>query len=111
MRSLGREGLADLLAGLCRAATRFAAGVSRIPGARVLNEVVYTQVCVGFASDELTERIVRRVLDDGTAWMSGSRWQDQAVLRVSVSNAATTDADVDRSLEVLARIVTEESGS
>jgi hypothetical protein len=41
--------------------------------------------------------------------MSGSRWQDQAVLRVSVSNASTSDADVDRSLETLARIVAEES--
>jgi hypothetical protein len=75
----------------------------------VLNDVVYTQVCVGFGSDELTQRVVRRVLDDGTAWMSGSRWQDQAVLRVSVSNAATTDEDVDRSVDTLARIVGEES--
>jgi hypothetical protein len=75
----------------------------------VLNDVVYTQVCVGFGSDELTQRVVRQVLADGTAWMSGSRWQDQAVLRVSVSNAATTDEDVDRSLDTLARIVAEES--
>ena len=109
LRSLGRSGVEDLLGGLCRAAGRFADGVSAIPGGRVLNDVVYTQVCVGFGSDELTQRVVRRVLDDGTAWMSGSRWQDQAVLRVSVSNAATTDDDVDQSLAALARIVAEES--
>ncbi|MFL6099100.1 MAG: pyridoxal phosphate-dependent decarboxylase family protein [Actinomycetales bacterium] len=109
LRSLGRSGVEDLMAGLCRAARRFADGVSAIPGARVLNDVVYTQVCVGFGSDELTQRVVRRVLDDGTAWMSGSRWHDQAVLRVSVSNAATTDEDVDRSVDALARIVGEES--
>jgi glutamate/tyrosine decarboxylase-like PLP-dependent enzyme len=109
LRSLGRSGVADLMAGLCHAARRFADGVSRIPGAQVLNDVVYTQVCVGFGSDELTQRVVRQVLADGTAWMSGSRWQDQAVLRVSVSNAATTDEDVDRSLDTLARIVAEES--
>jgi glutamate/tyrosine decarboxylase-like PLP-dependent enzyme len=109
LRSLGRSGVEDLMTGLCRAARRFADGVSDIPGARVLNDVAYTQVCVGFGSDELTQRVVRRVLDDGTAWMSGSRWQDQAVLRVSVSNASTSDADVDRSLEVLARIVAAES--
>jgi glutamate/tyrosine decarboxylase-like PLP-dependent enzyme len=109
LRSLGRSGVTDLMTGLCRAAARFAAGVAQIPGARVLNDVVYTQVCVGFGSDELTQRVVRRVLEDGTAWMSGSRWQDQAVLRVSVSNASTSDADVDRSLETLARIVAEES--
>ena len=111
LRSLGRCGVEDLLRGLTRAASRFAAGVRQIPGAEVLNDVVYTQVCVGFASDELTTRVVRRVLEDATAWMSGSRWRDQAVLRVSVSNAATTDADVDQSLAALARIVAEESHS
>ncbi len=109
LRSLGRSGVEDLMAGLCRAAARFAAGVAAIPGAQVLNDVVYTQVCVGFGSDELTQRVVRRVLADGTAWMSGSRWRDQAILRVSVSNAATTDEDVDRSLAALARIVAEET--
>ncbi len=109
LRSLGRSGLEDLMAGLCHAARRFADGLGAIPGVRVLNDVVYTQVCVGFASDELAARVVRRVLDDGTAWMSGSRWHDQAILRVSVSNATTTDADIDRSLAALARIVTEES--
>jgi glutamate/tyrosine decarboxylase-like PLP-dependent enzyme len=110
LRSLGRAGLEDLMAGLCHAAQRFADGLGAIPGVRLLNDVVYTQVCVGFRSDELAARVVRRVLDDGTAWMSGSRWHDQAILRVSVSNATTTDADIDRSLAALARIVTEESG-
>jgi glutamate/tyrosine decarboxylase-like PLP-dependent enzyme len=109
LRSLGRSGVDDLMSGLTRAASRFAAGVGTIPGAEVLNEVGYTQVCVGFGSDELTTRVVRRVLEDGTAWMSGSRWRDRAILRVSMSNATTTDADVDASLAALARIVAEES--
>ena len=34
------------------------------------------------------------MLDDGTAWMTGSRWHDRAVLRVSVSNWSTTEDDV-----------------
>jgi glutamate/tyrosine decarboxylase-like PLP-dependent enzyme len=109
LRSLGRAGVEDLMTGLCRAAARFADGVGQIPGTRVLNHVDYTQVCVGFESDDLATRVVQRVLADGTAWMSGSRWHDQAILRVSVSNAWTSDADVDRSLAALARIVAEES--
>jgi glutamate/tyrosine decarboxylase-like PLP-dependent enzyme len=108
LRSLGRSGVEDLMAALVRAAARFADEVAAIPGLEVLNQVVYTQVCVGFGSDELATRVVRRVLEDGTTWMSGSRWRDRAILRVSVSNAATTDEDVDRSLAALARIVAEE---
>ncbi len=111
LRSLGRSGLQDLMAGLVAGARRFADGIARIPGAEVLNQVDYTQVCVGFRDDELTLRIVQRVLADGTAWMSGSRWRDRAILRVSVSNAATRPEDVDRSLGALARIVAEESVS
>ena len=109
LRSLGRSGVEDLMDGLTRAAARFATGVLRTPGLQVLNQVDYTQVCVGFESDELATRVVRRVLDDGTAWMSGSRWRDRAILRVSMSNASTTDDDVDRSVAALARIVAEES--
>ena len=37
--------------------------------------------------------------------MSGSRWHDRAVLRVSVSSWATTDADVAVSVDALGRAV------
>jgi hypothetical protein len=38
--------------------------------------------------------------------MTGSRWHDKAVLRVSVSNWSTTDEDVARSLTALRRAAT-----
>jgi hypothetical protein len=50
--------------------------------------------------------VVERMLADGTAWTSGSRWRDRAVLRISVSNAATTDEDVARTVEALRRAAT-----
>jgi glutamate/tyrosine decarboxylase-like PLP-dependent enzyme len=103
LRTLGRTGVADLLDGFCRHARSFADGVAGIPGAEVLNDVVYTQVCLSFGSDDRTREVTRRVLADGTAWMSGSRWHDRAVLRISVSNWATTDEDVRRSLAELRR--------
>jgi len=64
---------------------------------------VFTQVCATFGTDDRTTAVTRALLADGTAWMSGSRWHDQAVLRVSVSNWSTTEADVARSLEALRR--------
>ncbi len=104
LRSLGRTGVEDLVDGFCRHATTFAEALSSIEGAEVLNDVVFTQVCASFGSDERTQAVVRGMLADGTAWMSGSRWQGRAVLRISVSNWATTDDDVRRSIEALARV-------
>jgi len=105
LRSLGRSGVADLVDGFYRHATAFAEGIRALPGAEVLNDVGYTQVCAAFGDDERTRAVTQAVLADGTAWMSGSRWHGRAVLRVSVSNWATTEEDVRRSLDALDRAV------
>ncbi len=63
--------------------------------------MVFSQVCASFGSDERTEEVTARLLADGTAWMSGSRWHGKSVLRISVSNWSTTDDDVARSLAAL----------
>ena len=103
LRSLGRTGVAGLVGGLAAGARAFAAGVNAIDGGEVLNDVVYTQVCVSFGDDERTRRVTARLLADGTTWMSGSQWGGRAVLRISVSNWSTDDAEVQRSLAALAR--------
>jgi glutamate/tyrosine decarboxylase-like PLP-dependent enzyme len=101
LRSLGRSGVAELVERLCRHASTFAAGLEGIAGAEVLNDVVFTQVCAAFGSDERTQEVVRRLLADGTTWMTGSRWHDRSVLRISVSNWSTNDSDVERSLDAV----------
>jgi glutamate/tyrosine decarboxylase-like PLP-dependent enzyme len=101
LRALGRQGVADLVDGFCRHAKAFAAGIEAIEGAHVLNDVVFSQVSASFGSDERTAEVGRRLMADGTAWMTGSRWQGKAVLRISVSNWSTTDDDVARSLDAL----------
>jgi glutamate/tyrosine decarboxylase-like PLP-dependent enzyme len=105
LRSLGRSGVAELVERLCHHASTFAAGLDDIAGATVLNDVVFTQVCATFGDDQRTEEVVRRLLADGTAWMTGSTWHDQSVLRISVSNWSTTDNDVERSLDAVRKAV------
>jgi len=105
LRSLGRSGVAELVERLCRHASAFAAGLDDIEGATVLNDVEFTQVCATFGSDQRTEEVVRRLLADGTAWMSGSTWQNRSVLRISVSNWSTTKNDVERSLDAVRKAV------
>jgi glutamate/tyrosine decarboxylase-like PLP-dependent enzyme len=104
LRALGRAGVADLVDGLCRNARRMADGIAAIPGATVLNDVVFTQVIASFGDDEATRAVGRKVLEDGTAVLTPSTWQGRAVLRCSVSNWATSEADVDRTLDALHRI-------
>jgi hypothetical protein len=40
---------------------------------------------------------------DGATWMSGSRWRDRAVMRVSVSNWSTDAADVETAVDAVRR--------
>ena len=110
LRSLGRSGVAELVEGLCARAREFADGLGRIEGVEVVNDVVYTQVCVSFGPDEVTREVARRLLADGTAWMTPSTWGGRAVLRISVSNWRTSTEDVDRTLAAVRRVLGEVRG-
>jgi glutamate/tyrosine decarboxylase-like PLP-dependent enzyme len=103
LQALGRSGVADLVERLARHAGDLAAGIAEIPGAEVLNDVVFTQVCAAFEDDTRTRDVTARLLADGTAWMSGSRWRDRNILRCSVSNWSTDEADVKASVEAVRR--------
>ena len=105
LRSLGRTGLAEMVEGMVRHAQAIADGLSGLDGAEVLNDVVYTQVCVAFADDETTRAVIEHLIADGTAWMSGSRWHGRDVLRVSVSNWTTDESDVACSVDAVRRAV------
>jgi glutamate/tyrosine decarboxylase-like PLP-dependent enzyme len=107
LRSLGRRGVAEMVERFCRHARRFAAGLAEMDGVRVVNDVVFTQVCVSFGTDEATREVAARLLKDGTAWMTPSTWHGQAVLRISVSNWRTTEEDVDRTLAAVRGVLAE----
>ena len=91
----------------CAHARHFATGLAEMDGVRVVNDVVFTQVCVSFGTDEVTREVAARLLQDGTAWMTPSTWHRQAVLRISVSNWRTTDEDVERTLAAVRRVLAE----
>lgn len=104
LRSLGREGLAELVERNCRQAARFAEGL-KAAGYEILNEVVLNQVLVRFSKDPATTmQVVKAIQEEGTCWAGGSVWQGQTAMRISVSSWATTDADVERSLEAIIRL-------
>jgi glutamate/tyrosine decarboxylase-like PLP-dependent enzyme len=102
LRALGRSGLAELVDRNCRQARRFAEGLAAA-GHRVLNEVVLNQVLVSFGDADRTRRVIAAVQRDGTCWCGGTTWQGHVAMRISVSSWATTDADVERSLDAMLR--------
>jgi glutamate/tyrosine decarboxylase-like PLP-dependent enzyme len=106
IRSLGRTGIAEMVERNCAQARRMAEYLGAIPGAAVLNDVVLNQVLVALpGGDEANRAAVTAVQRDGTCWLGGTTWQGAHVLRVSVSNWATTDEDIDRSAAAIAASV------
>ncbi|MGE5223072.1 MAG: pyridoxal phosphate-dependent decarboxylase family protein [Omnitrophica WOR_2 bacterium] len=103
LRSLGRSGVADLVARNCRHARRFAEGLEAA-GYQVLNEVVLNQVLVSFGDAETTQRVIAGIQQDGTCWCGGTHWHGHTAMRISVSGWATTEEDVERSLEAMLRV-------
>jgi glutamate/tyrosine decarboxylase-like PLP-dependent enzyme len=94
--------LADLIERTCALATRFADGL-RDAGYEILNDVVLNQVLVSFGTDARTRQVIEAVQRDGTCWCGGTRWHGRDAMRISVSNWATTETDVDRSLAAILR--------
>lgn len=105
LRSLGVDGLADLVDGLVTAAAGLAEGLRGIPGVRVLHDVGYTQVTACLDDDDATDAVLARLLDEGHVRPSASRWHGRSVIRFSVSNHATDERAVRETVEAVRRAV------
>ncbi len=101
--------MAALVERCCALARRFADGLSAA-GFEVVNDVVLNQVLVGFGDDARTDRVVAAVQADGTCWVGGTTWRGRRLMRISVSNATTTEADVDRSVAAIIRVAHRDGG-
>jgi glutamate/tyrosine decarboxylase-like PLP-dependent enzyme len=104
--SLGRTGLADLIERSCQYAAHFADGLSAA-GYQILNDVVLNQVLVSFGDAATTREVIAAIQADGTCWCGGTVWQGQTAMRISVSCWATTEEDVQQSLDAMLRIAGE----
>ena len=80
-----------------------------------MNDVVLNQVLVRVGDGDFTDRVERRVQEDGTCWLGATTWRGERLLRISVSNWSTTEADVDISVDAIAKtraaVLAETTGS
>jgi threonine aldolase len=98
--------LEELIERNCRHARRFAEGLAA-GGYQILNEVTLNQVLVSFGSPEKTRTVIKGIQTDGTCWCGETVWQGQTAMRISVSNWATTQADVESCLKAMLRVASE----
>jgi glutamate/tyrosine decarboxylase-like PLP-dependent enzyme len=100
LRTLGRQGVADLIVRTCEHAQAMA-DYLRQAGLGVLNDVVLNQVLVRAATDDLTLAMIESVQQDGTCWCGPTIWEHRPAMRISVSGWATSDEDIKKSADAI----------
>ncbi len=100
LRTLGRQGVADLVARACQHAQTMAARL-RQADLEVLNEVVLNQVLLRAATDEATTALVDAVQREGTCWCGPTLWKGRPAMRISISGWATSGEDIDKSAQAI----------
>ena len=91
-KALGRDGITDMVRNHCDCASLLAHKLSRVPGIRILNDVVLNQVVLAFdppgSGGDHPDAMVQRMEDalnaDGMHFFRSAVWRGQSVLRVSV---------------------------
>ncbi|MGJ8529245.1 pyridoxal phosphate-dependent decarboxylase family protein [Maritalea sp.] len=104
LRSLGRQGVDDMVTKHCAQAQRMAEGLKAL-GVTVLNSVVINQVLCTLGSEEKNAALLQRISDEGEVWFGPSKWQGASVFRLSVSSWRTTDDDIDRAIASIGRAI------
>ncbi len=123
LRQLGRDGIAELVERCCRHARSLTTRIGALPGAEVLWEPTINQGLVRFldpnvasvggpvpaetaaAHDRRTDEVIAAILKTGEAFFGGTTWRGRRAMRISVTNWRTTDADVDRVVNAVARVL------
>jgi glutamate/tyrosine decarboxylase-like PLP-dependent enzyme len=115
LRQLGRAGIADLIERTCAHAHALTTRIASLPGAQMLWEPTINQGLVRFldprtgATDEdhdrRTDETISRIAATGEAFFGGTTWRGKRCMRVSVGNWQTSEADVERAVSAVRRVL------
>ncbi len=115
LRQLGRAGIADLVERTCAHAHALTTRIGRLPGAQMLWEPTINQGLVRFLDprpgateedhDRRTDETISRIVATGEAFFGGTTWRRKRCMRVSVCNWQTSEADVDRAVSAVRRVL------
>ena len=115
IRSLGKQGIADLVERCCKHAHSIVTGIGKLEGAEMLWEPAINQGLVRFLDrspgateedhDKRTDEVIAAILKTGEAFFQGTTWRGRRAMRVSVCNWRTSDEDVDRVVNAVRKVV------
>ena len=109
--SLGRAGIARIVADCCRHARAIVDRAGALPGVQVLCRPQINQGLLRFLdprpgateedNDRRTDEIAARIVASGEAFFACTTWRGRRCLRVSVCSWATSDEDVTRTVRAI----------
>jgi glutamate/tyrosine decarboxylase-like PLP-dependent enzyme len=115
IRQLGRRGVAQLVERCCAHAAALVRGIGGLPGAETLCEPTINQGLVRFLDrrpgateadhDAATDRVIAAILKSGEAFFGGVEWRGKRAMRISVCNWMTSEADVERVIRAVERVI------
>lgn len=101
LRTLGRNGVAEMIERCCDLTEDFVSKLGKLPGVEVLTVPVINQGLVRFLDpdgdhDRRTLEVIDRINATGYAWFGPTIWHGKTVMRISMSNFRTTPEDIDQ---------------
>lgn len=106
LRTLGRNGVAEIIERSCDLTRDLVSRLGSLPGVEVLSEPIINQGLVRFLGpdgdhDTRTDAVINRINESGEAWFGPTTWRGMRVMRVSLSNFRTTAGDIDRAFAAI----------
>ena len=100
IKEMGRDGVEDLVDRCCIHAEKLSKGLIDI-GYVILNDVQLNQVVATIGTAEEIQDILKLIQEGGECWFGATFWQGRHAIRLSVSSWATTDEDIERTLNAI----------
>jgi len=103
LKYLGKEGVDELVTSLHQKAVSLSDKL-KARNFRIHNEVVFNQVLVSFDNPNQTNDALSRIQQSGECWCGGTTWNDEPAIRISICSWATTEQDIDRTVNLFQEI-------
>lgn len=99
LQNLGRNGVANLVEGICENTSQLAARLGQIPGIRILHNVVLNQISLVFEDPEnpninRTQDVVKAIQNKQRRFVKEAIWNGQTILRISFSSTPKSNFDI-----------------